>query len=55
MLSRNTPLFITRQCVEGGIRVPAILRGQGGSSGRVFVPGGITMDLTASILSATEP
>ena len=55
-LSRNTPLFHHKGTVwEGGIRVPAIFRWPGRiPAGRVSGQVGITMDLTASILAATE-
>jgi arylsulfatase A-like enzyme len=55
-LSRNTPLFHHKGTVwEGGIRVPAILRWPGRiPAGRVSGQVGITMDLAASILSATR-
>ncbi len=55
-LSRNAPLFNRKFTLwEGGIRVPTIIRWPGripagGVSGQV----GITMDLTASILAATN-
>jgi arylsulfatase A-like enzyme len=53
-LSRNAPLFHHKLSVwEGGIRVPAIIRWPGRiSAGKVSAQVGITMDLTASILSA---
>jgi len=55
-LSRNTPLFHNKSSLwEGGIRVPAIIRWpghipRGSVSGQV----GITMDLTVSLLAATN-
>jgi arylsulfatase A len=54
-LSRNGPLFHHKGSVwEGGIRVPAIVRWPGRiPAGTVSRQVGITMDLTASILSAT--
>ena len=55
-LSRNAPLFHHKGSVwEGGIRVPAIIRWPGRiPAGRLSGQVGITMDLTASILAATE-
>jgi arylsulfatase A len=55
-LSRNAPLFHRKQSLwEGGIRVPAILRWPGRlPAGRVSPQVGITMDLTATILAATN-
>lgn len=55
-LSRNTPLFHRKDTLwEGGIRVPAILRWPGRlPAGKISAQVGITMDLTASILSATK-
>ena len=55
-LSRNDPLFHHKGSVwEGGIRVPAIVRWPGRiPAGTVSRQVGITMDLTASILSATR-
>ena len=55
-LSRNTPLFHRKWTLwEGGIRVPAIVRWPGHiPAGRVSHQVGITMDLTASILAATN-
>jgi arylsulfatase A-like enzyme len=54
-LSNNGPLFNRKWTVwEGGIRVPALIRWPGRiPSGTVSDQVGITMDLTASILSAT--
>ncbi len=53
-LSRNAPLFNRKFSVyEGGIRVPAIMRWPGRiPAGVVSQQVGITMDLTATILSA---
>ena len=53
-LSRNAPLFHRKFSLwEGGIRVPALLRWPGRlPAGIVSQQVGITMDLTASILSA---
>jgi arylsulfatase A-like enzyme len=55
-LSRNTPLFHNKSSLwEGGIRVPAIIRWPGHiPRGTVSGQVGITMDLTASILAATN-
>jgi arylsulfatase A-like enzyme len=55
-LSRNAPLFHRKQTLwEGGIRVPALLRWPGRiPAGTVSGQVGITMDLTASILAATQ-
>jgi arylsulfatase A-like enzyme len=55
-LASNAPLFNRKSSVwEGGIRVPAILRFPGRlPAGRVSPQVGITMDLTASILAATN-
>lgn len=55
-LSRNAPLFHRKDTLwEGGIRVPAIFRWPGRlPSGRSSEQPGITMDLTASILAATN-
>jgi arylsulfatase A-like enzyme len=55
-LSRNAPLFHRKWTLwEGGIRVPAILRWPGRlPAGRVSRQVGITVDLTASILAATN-
>ena len=52
-LSRNAPLFNRKFTLfEGGIRVPAILRWPGRlPAGAVSTQVGITMDLTATILS----
>ena len=54
-LSRNDPLFHHKGSIyEGGIRVPAIVRWPARiRAGRVSRQVGITMDLTASILSVT--
>ena len=55
-LSSNAPLFNRKLTVwEGGIRVPAIVRWPGRiKPGGVSSQVGITMDLTASILAATN-
>jgi arylsulfatase A-like enzyme len=55
-LSNNAPLFGRKLTVwEGGIRVPALIRWPGRiPAGRVSDQVGITMDLTASILAATN-
>ncbi|MGH9784798.1 MAG: sulfatase-like hydrolase/transferase, partial [Terriglobia bacterium] len=55
-LSRNAPLFHRKDTLwEGGVRVPAILRWPGRlPAGRTTAQVGITMDLTASILAATN-
>jgi arylsulfatase A-like enzyme len=55
-LSRNAPLFSRKNTLwEGGIRVPAIVRWPGHiPAGRVSPQVGMTMDLTASILAATN-
>jgi arylsulfatase A-like enzyme len=55
-LSRNTPLSNRKGTLwEGGIRVPAILRWPGRlPAGRTSSQPGIFMDLTASILAATN-
>jgi len=55
-LSDNTPFFHRKWTVwEGGIRVPAIIRWPGHiDGGGVSDQVGITMDLTKSILSATN-
>ena len=55
-LSRNAPLFHHKDTLwEGGIRVPAILRWTGRlPAGTTSAQVGMTMDLTASILAATD-
>jgi arylsulfatase A-like enzyme len=55
-LSRNAPLFHRKDTLwEGGIRVPAIFRWPGRlPAGKTSRQAGITMDLTASILAATN-
>ncbi len=55
-LSRNAPLFHRKFTLwEGGIRVPTIIRWPGRiPAGRVSGQVGITMDLSASILAATN-
>jgi arylsulfatase A-like enzyme len=55
-LSRNAPLFHRKDTLwEGGIRVPAIFRWPARlPAGKTSGQAGITMDLTASILSATN-
>jgi arylsulfatase A-like enzyme len=55
-LSRNAPLFNRKNSVwEGGIRVPAILRWPGRiPAGATSSQAGIVMDLTATILAATN-
>jgi arylsulfatase A-like enzyme len=55
-LSSNAPLFSRKLTVwEGGIRVPALIRWPGRiPAGRVSDQVGITMDLTVSILAATN-
>ena len=55
-LSRNAPLFHRKDTLwEGGIRVPAIFRWPGRlPAGKISAQVGITMDLTASILAATN-
>ena len=52
-LSRNDPFFHRKDTVwEGGLRVPALARWPGVvPSGRVTPQVGITMDLTATLLS----
>ncbi|MEP7271829.1 MAG: sulfatase-like hydrolase/transferase [Acidobacteriota bacterium] len=55
-LSPNTPLFHRKDTLwKGGIRVPAIFRWPGRlPAGRTSKQPGITMDLSASILGATN-
>jgi arylsulfatase A-like enzyme len=55
-LSRNAPLFHRKDTLwEGGIRVPAIFRWPGRlPAGKTSRQAGITMDLTVSILAATN-
>ena len=55
-LSRNAPLFHRKDTLwEGGIRVPAIFRWPARiPAGKTSAQAGITMDLTASILAATN-
>jgi arylsulfatase A-like enzyme len=55
-LSRNAPLFNRKGTVwEGGIRVPALVKWPGViPAGRVTDQVGITMDITATILAATN-
>ena len=55
-LSRNDPLFHRKDTLwEGGIRVPAIFRWPGRlPAGKTSEQVGITMDLTVSILAATQ-
>jgi arylsulfatase A-like enzyme len=55
-LSRNAPLFHRKDTLwEGGIRVPAIFRWPGRIPPRkTSAAPGITMDLTATILAATN-
>ena len=55
-LSRNAPLFHRKDTLwEGGIRVPTIIRWPGRlQPGKTTAQVGITMDLTATILAATN-
>ena len=55
-LSRNAPLYHRKETLwEGGIRIPTILRWPGHlPEGRTTGQVGITMDLTATILEATN-
>jgi arylsulfatase A-like enzyme len=55
-LSRNAPLFHRKSTLwEGGIRVPAIFRWPGRiPAGKTSAQVGIVMDLTATILAATN-
>ena len=55
-LSSNAPLFHRKDTLwEGGIRVPTIFRWPARlSAGKTSAQPGITMDLTASILAATQ-
>jgi arylsulfatase A-like enzyme len=55
-LSRNAPLFHRKDTLwEGGIRVPAIFRWPARlPAGKTSAQAGITMDLTVSILAATN-
>ena len=55
-LSRNAPLFHRKDTLwEGGIRVPAIFRWPARlPAGKTSAQVGLTMDLTASILAATN-
>jgi arylsulfatase A-like enzyme len=55
-LSSNAPLFHRKDTVwEGGVRVPTIMRWPGRiPEGRISGQLGITMDLTATILAATN-
>lgn len=55
-LSRNAPLYHRKDTLwEGGIRVPTIFRWPGRiPAGKTSGQAGITMDLTASILAATN-
>ena len=55
-LSRNAPLFHRKQSIwEGGIRVPTLLKWPGHiPAGKTSSQVGIVMDLTATILAATN-